>query len=381
MIPLAVPDLSGNEAKYLEECIKTTFVSSVGKFVDEFEELICKVSAASYGVATTCGTTGLHLALIGAGVKRDDLVIIPSFTFIATANAVAHCCAIPWIMDIDLKSWTLDPQVLEDELKNKTEYRGKTLIHKESGRRVAAVMPVYTLGMPADMDAINQIAQRYSLPVVADAAAALGARYKDRNIGELADFTVFSFNGNKTVTCGGGGMVVGRQKAAIEKIRHLSTTARVGREYDHDEVGYNYRMTNLQAAVGCAQLERLDKLVQAKRKISNYYRDAFRNMTKINLFPSVDWAESACWFSGIVLEQGNIEVVREWCVQLRGQSVEARPFWKPIHMQSPYRMAPTSKQDNAEYIWERILTLPSSTGITDVELKHVSDIVINFAKR
>jgi hypothetical protein len=201
MIPLAIPNLAGNEAKYLQECVETNFVSSIGPFVIRFEEMVATAAGARFAVATSAGTTGLHAALAAVGVTRDDLVILPSFTFIASANAIAHCGAMPWLFDVDAGSWTLDGEAVARALAGETERRDGRLVHKGSGRRVAAMMPVFTLGMPADMDRLTALAREYRLPLVVDAAPALGARYKGRAVGALgADLTVFSFNGNKTVT-------------------------------------------------------------------------------------------------------------------------------------------------------------------------------------
>ncbi len=373
MIPLAVPNLTGNERKYLNQCIDTTFVSSVGEFVNRIEEMSAKKCGTKYAVAASSGTTGLHLALTGCGVKRDELVIIPTFTFIATANAVAHCGAVPWLMDISLDSWTLDAVQMGQELEENTVWDNEKLFHKKTGQRVAAIMPVYTLGNVPDMDKISEIAHRYRLPLIADAAAALGAEYKGRKIGELADLTVLSFNGNKTVTAGGGGMIVGNDEALMKKLKHLSTTARVTAEYDHDMVGYNYRMTNIQAAVGCAQLERAEEFVQKKREIRAFYNQAFATIKNISLFPVPDKVKSACWFSGIVLNQGSLDDVRSLCKKLREKGIEGRSFWKPVHLQKPYQDAVKAQSlENASSLWERILTLPCSTNITGEELEYVA---------
>ena len=372
MIPLAVPNLSGNERNYLNQCIDTTFVSSVGEFVTRIEKMGADDCGVKYGVATSAGTTGLHLALMGCGVERDDIVIIPTFTFIATANAVAHCGAVPWLMDIDSRTWTMDAGQLERELSTKTEWRGDVLCHKHTGRRVAAIMPVYTLGNVADMEYINEIAAKYRLPVIADAAAAIGATYHGKKIGKWAKLTVLSFNGNKTVTAGGGGMVLGDDETLLQKIRHISTTARVTAEYDHDMVGYNYRMTNLQAAVGCAQMERLESFLERKRYIRAFYEKELADIPGISFFPTPERQESACWFSGIVLEDGGIETVRRICAALKEDGIEARSFWKPVHLQQPYREAIRADSlEVAETLWDSIVTLPCSTGITDGELERV----------
>ena len=376
MIPLAVPNLTGNERKYLNKCIDTTFVSSVGEFVNRIEEMTAKLCGAKYGVATSSGTTGLHLALTGCGVKRDELVIIPTFTFIATANAVAHCGAVPWLLDISADSWNLDISQLEKELKENTVWEDEIVVHKKTGRRIAAIMPVYTLGNVPDMDKINKIARDFRLPVIADAAASIGAEYKSKKIGELADLTVISFNGNKTVTAGGGGMIVGNDEKLMKKLKHLSTTARVTAEYDHDMVGFNYRMTNVQAAMGCAELERAEEFVEKKRAIRKFYNKAFADVERVSLFPIPDEVESGCWFSGIVLNQGNLQEVRRICQGLRESGIEARSFWKPVHLQKPYCNAlQAGSLKVSSGLWEKILTLPCSTNITEKELKYVAATV------
>ena len=372
MIPLAVPNLSGKEREYLNQCIDTTFVSSVGEFVTRIEKLSAEKSGVKFGVATSSGTTGLHLALMGVGVGRDDIVIIPSFTFIATANAVSHAGASVWLTDIDAESWTMDAAQLEKELSDKAEFRNGILIHRPSGKRIAAIMPVYTLGNFPDMDKISAVAEKYNLPVVADAAAAVGAKYHGKNVGELSKLTVLSFNGNKTVTAGGGGMILGNDENLMKKLKHISTTARVTAEYDHDMVGYNYRMTNIQAAVGCAQLERLEEFLQRKRYVREFYKNELSDVKGISFFPAPKNQESSCWFSGIVFEDGGLEKIREFCAKLKDAGIEARSFWKPVHLQKPY--ADAYKADSlkvTENLWDRIVTLPCSTNITDEDLNCV----------
>lgn len=372
MIPLAVPNLTGNERKYLNQCIDTTFVSSVGEFVNQLEKMTAEQCGAEYGVATSSGTTGLHLALVGCGVKRDDLVIIPTFTFIATANAVAHCGAVPWIMDITEDSWTMDPAQVEREIRANTTWNGESLIHK-SGRRVAALMPVYTLGTVPEMDWFREIANKYRIPLIADAAAALGATYHGQKIGKLADLTVISMNGNKMVTAGGGGVIVGQNKELLHKLKHLSSTARVSVEYDHDLVGYNYRMTNIQAAVGCAQLERVEEFVAKKRAIRKFYNEELGGRDDITLFPTPSGMESACWFSGVVLKHGGMESVRTVVAKMREKGIECRSFWKPVHLQLPYQDSIRAESlEVADGLWDKIVTLPCSTGITDDDLQTVT---------
>lgn len=373
MIPLAVPDLTGNEKKYLNNCIDTTFVSSVGEYVTRFEEMVSGATDSKHAVATSAGTTGLHAALVAAGVGREELVIIPTFTFIASANAVAHCGAIPWCMDIKRDTWCLDPLVVRKEIEKNCERQGGKLVYKSSGKRVAAIMPVYTLGNIPDMEEFRALADEYGLPLIADAACAIGATYHSKNFGSLADLSVLSFNGNKTITCGGGGAVLGNDEELLALVRHLTTTARVWPDYDFDMVGFNYRMTNIQAAVGCAQMERLDGFVRVKRKVREYYQSELSGYN-ISTFPATEG--SSCWFSGIVLPEGKrLSDAKNICQQLKELNIEARPFWKPVHLQIPYKDAPKSEIKIAEDLWERIITLPCSTNISDEELGYVTEKV------
>lgn len=373
-IELAIPDLSGNESRYLQQCIESSFVSSVGPFVGRFETLVAAATGARECVATTSGTAGLHVALTAVGAGRDDLVILASFTFIGSANAIAQCGATPWLFDIDRSTWNLDPAALEDHLRHSTRRTSLGCIHVGTGRRVAAIMPVYALGAPADMDAIVRIARAYGLPVVADAAAALGATLHDRALAQLgADLSVLSFNGNKTVTCGGGGGVIGTDPELCRRVRHLSTTARVGKDYDHDVVGFNYRMTNLQAAVGCAQMERLNSLLAKKKAIRSQYAAAFADIGGLTTFPPVPPTASPCWLSGIVASDD--ETAATLRQALRAAGIEARKFWKPIHLQRPYRDAPATPQPVAEALWERVVVLPSSSGLDQSALDRVISTV------
>ncbi len=378
MIPMAIPNLTGNEKEYLMNCIDTTFVSSVGEYVNKFEKMVAEATGSTDAVATSCGTTGIHAALTAAGVKHDDLVIIPSFTFIATANAVHQCGADPWIMEVSESDWCLNPALVRTEIEKYCEQTDAGFImHKPTGRRVAAIMPVYTLGNIPDMEMFNNLAKDYGVPLIADAACAIGAKHNGTDFGNLADLSILSFNGNKTITCGGGGAVIGRNAEMLRHVRHLTTTARVWPDYDFDEAGFNYRMTNLQASVGVAQMERLPQFVRRKREIRNFYAKSLSRLRSkgISFFPEV--GGESCWFSGIVLPIGSLlEDSKTFCAKMKAAGVEARPFWKPVHMQKPYENSPKADTSFTEALWQRIITLPCSTNITDEELKKVADSVI-----
>lgn len=375
MIPLAIPQMTGTELTYLKECIDSNFVSSVGPFVNRFEEIVAHEAGARAAVATSSGSTGLHVALVAVGVKPGDLVILPTLTFIASANAIRHCGADPWLLDIG-EDWNLSVEQLKEALNTKTQRLNGDLHHIASGRRVAAIMPVYTLGSPADMDSIVEVARSFSLPVVADAAAALGSQYHGRPPAALgADLTVFSFNGNKTVTCGGGGAVCANDTSLAAHVRHLTTTARVGANYDHDEAGFNYRLTNLQAAVGCAQLQQLSSFVAKKRKIAEVYRDAFAAVPGCRPFPVPQFVDSACWLSGIYLEDMELGKIPTLVMRMRDQALDVRQFWKPVHLQKPYSQSPRENLLLAESTWERVLPLPCSTSLTEDEQSSVISVL------
>lgn len=381
MISLAVPDLTGNEKKYLDDCIDTTFVSSVGEYVTRFEKMVAEATGSRNAIAVSAGTTGLHVALHAAGVKHGELVMIPTFTFIASANAVRHCGADPWLLDVEASTWCLSPETVAAEIEKCCERREGGLYHRESGRKVAALMPVYTLGNIPDMTAFRAVADKYGLPLIVDAACAIGATCNGRPFGSLADLSVLSFNGNKTITCGGGGAVVGNSEEQTNLVRHLTTTARVWPDYDFDMAGFNYRMTNLQAAVGCAQMERLSSFVAVKRKAREFYETELGELTEegITFFPATEG--SSCWFSGIVLpEGGTLETAKAICSSLKEDGIEARTFWKPVHLQKPYEDCPRSKVSVAEGLWQRIVTLPCSTNISEEELSRVAASVKKAVK-
>jgi perosamine synthetase len=366
VIPLSIPSIGEQELRNLTECINTNFVSSVGAFVNKFEEEIGRISGTAAGISTSSGTTALHLALVSAGIPQGSLVICPTFTFIASANAIMHAGAKPWLMDIDDASWTLCPEQLRDNLKSETEFRSGKTIHRASGLEVSAVIPVYTLGVVAQMDEINQVAKKFNLKVIADAACALGAKYKKRDLGTLATLSTYSFNGNKNITSGAGGMVVGSDPTLLKHVKHLASTGRTGTDYNHDVVAYNYRMSNIQAAVGCAQVEKLPTFLQAKAAIRNRYDEALENFGE--LFPNPQWSQSTYWFSGLVLKKQSVDEV---CRKLKEKQIEARGFWKPIHLQEPYKKTPQNLTGKSEQLWQNILTLPCSTNLTVEDQNYV----------
>lgn len=374
MIPLAVPNLDGNERKYLNECVDTTFVSSVGEFVSRLEADAARATGATAVVATSAGTTALHAALVVLGVRPGDLVIVPTFTFIASANSVRHAGADPWLFDIDPATWCLDLSQVRSELEESCIRRNGATYHRATGRRVSAMMPVYTLGNMPDMETARALCDEWHLALLADAACAIGATFRGRSIAGLADLSAISLNGNKTITAGGGGLIVGTDNDLLDEARHITTTARVWPDYDFDQVGFNYRLTNLQAAVAVAQLERLDQFIARKRAVRRAYDEAFEGLQGVSAFPVPTWCESSCWFSGIVLDDA--ARTRDFVTELNDTGVGAKAFWKPVHLQKPYASCPKARSlATSEDLWGRVVTLPCSTGITDGEVLEVIESV------
>ncbi len=357
-IPLAVPDLRGKEVAYLRRCVEDNWVSSAGPFVRDFEQQVAALSKRDHGVATANGTTALQLSLTALGIGAGDLVVVPDWTFAATANAVIHTGAKPLFVDITAHSWTLDPAILVEAL-------------ERFGGRIKAVIPVHALGHAADMDPILEICKASDIPVIEDAAGALGARYKNRPVGSFGRAAMFSFNGNKTVTTGGGGMIVTDDASLAETMRHLSTQARTGADYDHDAIGFNFRMTNLNAAVGLAQLERLEEMLRAKRAIAMRYDAALGGRLDLSPMPRQSWAEHSCWLYSVAA--GSRSDVDSLIAHLAAKDIEARRFWLSLCEQDPYREMPRIRTGVSNSLSGRVVSLPCSSSLTERQQLRVID--------
>lgn len=379
MIPTAIPNLGGNEAKYLQECITTTFVSTAGPFISRFEDALCVASASKYCAALSSGTAALHLALTASGVESGDLVISPSLTFIASANAISHAGAHPWLFDVGADTWTLDLLQCESKLETETEMRDGHCYHLKTGRRVSAIMPVLIMGNRVDIVATKKLALRFGLRVIIDAAAAIGACFDGLLLGQMgADAICFSFNGNKTITCGGGGAIVSNNKALVARAAHLASTARTSRDYDHDEIGYNLRITNLEAAVGLAQIEQLPTFLKAKKKTAATYSNFAQHYNMLGAFPLAQSDNSTHWFSGFWYTGIDLDCparFREYC---ENNGIHLRSFWKPVHLQLPYVTCLHEEMTITDDLWRRIFTLPCSTHLPEADLAHVLEVSHNF---
>ncbi len=371
-IPLSVPQLNGNEWKYVKKCLDTDWVSSAGEFVDRFEEEIAEYVGADYAVATVNGTAGLHISLILAGVEPDDEVLLPALTFIAPANAVRYIDAWPTFMDVD-EYYQMDVGKTIDFIENECKWKNGMLKNKRTGREISAILPVDVMGHPDDMDPLMEVARKYDLTVIEDATEALGAEYKGQKAGTLGDIGVYSFNGNKIITTGGGGMIVTGKKEWAEKARYLTTQAKDDPlEYIHKEIGYNYRLTNIQAAMGVAQLEQLDEFVEKKRKNAMRYDEKLKKVPGIEPPKEASWAYSTYWLYTILVDKDEYGVSsRRLMENLRASGIQVRPFWHPIHSLDLFKDAFNYEVNTAEKLYHNGLSIPQSVGLTEQQAKEV----------
>lgn len=358
-IPLHAPYFGGNEKKYLLDTIDSTFVSSVGAYVNQFEEMMQEITGAKYAIATTNGTTALHLALIVAGVKRDEEVITQPLTFVATANAITHAQGIPVFVDVDKDTMGLSPKALEDFLAANAEVKDGKCINKTTGRRIAACVPMHTFGFPCRIDDIAAVCKRYNIALLEDAAESLGTYYKGQHTGNFGLVAAFSFNGNKTVTCGGGGAIITNDEKLAQHAKHLSTTAKIPHPYEfvHDEVGYNYRMPNLNAAVACAQLEQLPIILDNKRELADTYKNYFAD-TDIQFVTEAVDGKANYWLNTVVLK--DLDARDAFLKATNDSKVMTRPIWKLMNKLKMYEHCQCGPLENAQWLEDRVVNIPSS---------------------
>lgn len=360
-VALHEPEFAGNEWLYVKECLDTGWVSSVGGYVDRFEREL-GACVGGYAIAAVNGTAALEIAMRLAGVERGDEVLVPALTFVATANAASYCGAVPHFVDSCEESLGLDPAALADYLADIAEARGDRCVNRLTGRRIAAVVPMHTFGHPVDMDPLVDLAARYKLAVVEDAAESLGSTYKGRPTGLIAGLGALSFNGNKIMTTGGGGAVVARDKAVAARARHLTTTARLQHRWNfvHDELGYNYRMPNINAALGCAQLEQLPQWVERKRALAERYMKAFDGVQGVRIVREPHYAKGNYWLNTILLDKASVETRDAILQASNDQGIHTRPAWTLMNMLPMYADNPSMPLTVATDLWARIVSVPSS---------------------
>lgn len=358
-IALHEPLFVGNERKYVIDAIDSTYVSSVGKYVDEFEVRMAQYTGAKYAVATVNGTAALHMALLVAGVEEDDLVITQPLSFIATCNAISYIKASPIFIDVDKDTLGLSPQVLREYLSRSATIKDGKCIHKKSGKRISACVPMHTFGHPARIDQIVEICHEFKINVVEDAAEAIGSKYQGRHAGTFGLLGTYSFNGNKTITCGGGGAIVTNNEALAKKAKHLTTQAKIPHRwnFDHDFVGYNYRMPNLNAALACAQLEMLDTFVEAKRSLAVQYQSLFKGL-KLHFVAEPASAHSNYWLNAVIMDSPAQR--DEFLHYTNDRKIMTRPAWNLMSAVAMFRDCDQSDLSNAQYLADRLVNLPSS---------------------
>ncbi len=359
VIPLHEPTFSGNEKKYIIDCIDSTFVSSVGKYVDRIEIDFSEFIQSKYAVAVVNGTSALHIALKLLGVKNGDEVLTQSLSFVATSNAISYCNAKPVFIDVDKKSFGMCPNKLDFFLENHTKWVDSQLINKETLNPITACVPMHTFGHPVAIDSIVKICKKYGIPVVEDAAESLGSKYKNKYTGTFGELGIFSFNGNKTITCGGGGIIVTNNKKLAKKAKHITTTAKVPHKwnYQHDMIGYNYRMPNINAALLCAQLEQLDGIIKNKRKLAKTYSNFFEN-TEFRFTEEPPYSKSNFWLNSILLK--NKQERDNFLEHLNNNDIMVRPIWILMNKLKMFKDCYYKDLSNSEWLEQRVVNLPSS---------------------
>lgn len=361
-VPLHAPCFIGNEKKYLNECIDTTYVSSVGKFVDRFEEMVADYTGTAKAVVCVNGTNALHMALLLAGVERDDEVISQSLTFIATANAISYIGAHPVFIDVDKETMGLSPLSMEKWLGASTEIREGACYNKKTGRRIKACVPMHTFGHPVKLAELTALCNRYHIELIEDAAESLGSFYKGKHTGTVGKISALSFNGNKTITTGGGGMLLFQDADLGQYAKHLMTQAKVPHrwEFMHDHIGYNYRMPNINAALGCAQMENLDRYVENKRETAEKYQSFFQT-SSIEFFSEPEDCCSNYWLNAVLLPDKTAR--DEFLAYTNDHGVMTRPVWGLMNKLPMFEHCETDDLKNTRWFEERVVNIPSSVRL------------------
>ncbi len=383
-LPLSVPNFCGNEKKYVEEAVVSEWVSTGGSRVGEFEEMIADYNKVKKSVATASGTAAIHLALICLGVGSGDEVLVPTLTFIAAVNPVVYVGATPVFFGCD-DTLCIDVSAVKDFCDNGCEFDGKVLKNKKSGRRVAGILPVHVFGNLADMEGIIDIAEKYNLFVLEDATEALGSRfekgrYKGKTAGSIGDFGAFSFNGNKLITTGSGGALISRDEKMLAHAKYLSTQAKDDEmHFVHNEVGYNYRMTNLQAALGIAQMEQLENFIKIKNENYRHYKENLADIKGAQLLEFREDIRSNRWFYSLMLK--DFPIGRDAMMDVFAENkIGVRPIWYLIHEQKPYLNCESHSTAKSKIFRESIINLPCSTSLTEADVKRVCEVVKRVEK-
>ena len=382
-VALCVPELGPEDWSCIKEALDAGWVSSAGPYVETFERTIAEYVGVRYAVATVSGTAALHIALLVAGVLLDDEVLVSDLTFIAPANAVRYAGAWPVFIDSEPDYWQMGPDEVVHFLENGCAWRDGALLSRNTGRRVSALLPVHILGHPVDMDPILEIASRFGLPVIEDATESLGASYKGRMVGHMGDVACLSFNGNKLITTGGGGMLLTDRKDWADRARYLTTQAKDDPvEYIHSEIGYNYRLSSIQAALGTSQANKIDLYLGAKHRVADRYERAFGPLTGIQTMSEASWAESAWWLYTVLVDEKAAGLSSRTLMRhLATLGIQSRPLWQPMHLSKPHIGPEHGHLPVSERLYKNALSLPSSVGLTEDEQDRVIESVTGVLKK
>lgn len=379
MIPLSIPHLGGNEWQYVKECLDTGWISSAGEYVNRFEQDVARFAGAQFGVACMNGTAGLHIAQVLLGIGAGDHVLAPNITFIATLNAIAYSGAEPILVDVESGSWQMDLYLLESWLEENTtasEIEGKIFsVSKLTNKPIKAIMPVHVLGNLGNIDQLLSIADKYHLAIIEDSTEALGSYYKGKHAGSFGHIGVFSFNGNKIISTGGGGVIVTNDEALAKRAKHLTTQAKVSAmEYIHDEIGYNYRLVNVLAAIGVAQMEQFPDLLERKRNMDAYYREKLAGVGDIQFQEVSEDVEANCWLFTFKTSR-----MRALLTYLNDNGIQSRPFWMPMNQLQMFKdKLYIQNNDQSAEIYNSCISIPSSAGITREEQDQVISAIQEF---
>ena len=362
-IGLHEPTFKGKEWQYVKNCIDTGWVSYLGEYVNRFEKEITKFTQVKYAVATVNGTAALHLSLLAIGVKPEDEVLAPAMTFIAPVNAICYCAATPHFVDVSYKTLGVDAEKLSEYLKKYTLIRGGVCFNRKTSRPIRAIIAMHTFGHPVDLDSLLKVCREYKITLIEDAAEALGSYYKGKHVGHWGKLSILSFNGNKIVTTGGGGAVITNNLILARKIKHLSTTAKMPHKWEfyHDQIGYNYRLPNINAALGCAQLEQINRFLKKKRNLAEKYSKIFKDIEGIKVFHEPEFARSNYWLNTLILDKNYISQ-RDDILKITNQNgIGTRPVWTLMNKLPMFKKCPKMNLSNATDLERRIINLPSSS--------------------
>lgn len=366
-IELHEPYFIGNEIQYVTDCIKTNWVSTRGKYVDLFEEKISEFTSVNFSIATQSGTAALHSCLEILGTETNDEILVPDITFVATVNSIAYCNAIPHFVDCCFETLGVDYLKLDGYLKKITKKSNGECYNKLTNRRIKSLLVMHTFGHPVDLDPILEICKNYKLNLVEDAAEALGTFYKNKHVGSWGRLSILSFNGNKIITTGSGGMILTNDEKLAKLAKHITTTARIAHKWQikHDMIGYNYRMSNVNAAIGCAQMENMQDYLKRKRKLAEKYENEFKKVDGVKFFQEPSFARSNYWLNVLLLDEKNKSLKNDLLELTNNNKIATRPLWELMHKLPMYRKCPKMDLTNAININERLINIPSSVFLTD----------------